>query len=169
MSENQNKEKISEYELDQVLQFAQNLYTGFGNYGLYTPFSQNQNLLAINNNPKIPTYEKLVEAFKSEPYDNGLLSSYSEFMEVWDSIYSKTFRYLESLLSFDLTYTCKNIKDPKDYQSKEYTEDLKRVHKFLDNFDYKQEFKKVVKEVLRKETCYVWFRDSHEVIETPIE
>ena len=26
MSENQNKEKISEYELDQVLQFAQNLY-----------------------------------------------------------------------------------------------------------------------------------------------
>ena len=169
MSENQNKEKISEYELDQVLQFAQNLYTGFGNYGLYTPFSQNQNLLAINNNPKIPTYEKLVEAFKSEPYDNGLLSSYSEFMEVWDTIYSKTFRYLESLLSFDLTYTCKNIKDPKDYQSKEYKEDLKRVHKFLDNFDYKQEFKKVVKEVLRKETCYVWFRDSHEVIETPIE
>ena len=103
MSENQNKEKISEYELDQVLQFAQNLYTGFGNYGLYTPFSQNQNLLAINNNPKIPTYEKLVEAFKSEPYDHGLLSSYSEFMEVWDSIYSKTFRYLESLLSFDLS------------------------------------------------------------------
>ena len=32
MSENQNKEKISEYELDQVLQYAQNLYTGFGNY-----------------------------------------------------------------------------------------------------------------------------------------
>lgn len=169
MSKNNEVEKISEYELDQVLQFANNLYTGFGNYGFFTPFSQNQNLLAINNNPKVPTYEKLVEAFKSEPYDNGLLSSYSEFMEVWDSIYAKTFRYLESLLSFDLTYTCKNVKTPNDYKSKEYKEDLKRVHKFLDNFDYKQEFKKIVKEILRKETCYVWFRDSHEDIETPID
>lgn len=161
---NTNKNSLSSEQLDAVLSFSQGLYNGFSGYSfLANPFTQNQNLLKLNNNPLKPTYDKLLKALESAPFDYGALASYSEFMEVWDTMYAKTLRYFEGLLAFDLSYTCKNIKNPSDYKSKEYLEDIKRVHKFLDNFDYKSEFRKVVKEVMRKETCYVWFRDTHEI------
>lgn len=165
----ENKESLSEQELDQVLQFAQGLYNGLNGGYFWTPFSQNQNLLALNNNGQKPTQEKLSKALETAPYDYGSLASYSEFMEIWDAIYAKTLRYFGGLLSFDLSYTCKNIKNPSDYNSKEYKDDVKRVHKFLDNFDYKTEFDKVVKQMLRTETCYVWFRDSYEDLNSPID
>lgn len=169
MSDIENKESLTSEELDTVLQFSNALYNGFGGLGFFAnTFTQNQNLLNLNNNQAKPTYKRLLEALESVPYDYGKLASYSEFMEIWDTIYAKTLRYFEGLLAFDLSYTCKNIKNPSEYKSKEYKDDLKRVHKFLDNFDYKLEFRKIVKEVMRKETSYVWFRDSHE-IESPID
>ena len=163
------KDKLSKEELSSVMQFADGLFRGFSGYGFYTPFTQNQNLLSLNNNGSKPTYDKLLRALESSPYDYGTLSSYSEFMEIWDAIYAKTLRYMGGLLAFDLSYTCKNVKDPSEYKSKEYRDDVKRVNKFLDNFDYKLEFDKVVKQLLRTETCYAWFRDTHEEIATPID
>ena len=161
---------LSNEQLDSVLQFSQGLYNGFsGGYGFFaTPYSQYRNLLSINNNPAKPTYDKLAKALESAPYDYQALSSYSEFMEIWDAIYAKTLRYFEGLLAFDLSYQCTNIKDSSEYKSKEYQDDIKRVNKFLDKFDYKSEFKKIVKEIMRKETSYVWFRDSQE-INMPLE
>ena len=164
-----DKQKLTNEELDTVLQFSQGLYNGLGGYSFFaTPFTQNQNLLRLNNNPAKPTYEKILKALEAVPYDYEQLSSYSQFMEVWDSTYAKLLRYYEGLLAFDLSYICTNIKDPKDWKSQEYLDDVKRVNKFLDKFDYKAEFKKVVKEIMRKETSYVWFRDTHD-INNPID
>ena len=170
MAEKTKKDALTTQELDSVLNFSNALYNSNFNFGFgfATPFTQNQNLLRLNNNPAKPTMDKLIKALESVPYDYGSLASYSEFMEIWDAIYAKTLRYYEGLLAFDLSYTCKNIKNPSDYKSKEYLDDVKRVHKFLDNFDYKLEFRKVLKELLRRETCFTWFRDTHE-INTPIE
>ena len=160
----ENKDKLSPQELDTVLQFSQGLYNSMKGYPFFaTPFTQNQNLLKLNNNPAKPTYEKLLKALEKVPYDGEQLAHYSEFMEVWDSLYAKTLRYFEGLLAFDLSYQCKNIKNPIEYKSKEYKDDLKMVNKFLDNFDYKAEFRKVVKELMRKETSYVWFRDTYDI------
>ena len=172
MAEKTKKDSLTVQELDSVLSFSNALYNsnlgyGFGSF-FATPFTQNQNLLRLNNNPAKPTMEKLTRALESAPYDYGSLAAYSEFMEIWDSIYAKTLRYYEGLLAFDLSYTCRNIKSPSDYKSKEYLDDVKRVQKFLDNFNYKLEFKKIVKELLRRETCFTWFRDTHE-IENPID
>lgn len=164
----ENKEKLTEKQVWDVIEFSEALYNGINGYGFYSPFTQNQNLIDINNDPLIPTYDKILKALNNNPNSAKELCGYSEFMEVFDSLYGKTLRYFESLLSFDLSITCKNIGKPENYNSDEYKKDLKRVYKFLDAFDYKQEFRKVVKEVLRKETCYTWFRDSHE-IDSPIE
>jgi hypothetical protein len=82
-------------------------------------------------------------------------------MEVFDMLYNRTVEYYTNLLSFDLQITCKNVKNPKeDYGSSRYLEDKARVYKFLDNFDYKSEFRRVVKQVLRHETHYVSFRNN---------
>ena len=164
------KNQLTNEELDSVLQFSNGLYRSFGGYNFFmgTPFTQNQNLLRINNNPSKPTYDKLAQALDTVPYDYGKLASYSQFMEIWDALYAKTLRYFEGLLAFDLSYSCKNIKNPSEYKSQEYKDDVRRVNKFLDNFDYKAEFKKIVKEMMRKDISYVWFRDSQE-ISNPID
>lgn len=161
------KELLTKEEVWDVISFANSLY-GFDSFSYSTPYLRQQSLLQLNNNPQIPTYDKLIEALQKQPYDNELLVAYSEYMEVFDSIYGKTLDYFAGLLAFDLRHVCVNCKTPSDYKSKEYKDDLKRVYKFLDKFDYKQEFKKIFKELLRRETSYVWFRDSHE-IDSPIE
>lgn len=168
MSEINRKNSLSKEELNTVLEFSKGLYDSF-NGGFYSPFTQNQNLLALNNNGQKPTTDKLLKALENAPYDYGALSSYSEFMEIWDAIYAKTLRYFRGLLAYDLSYTCKNIKDPSEYNSKGYKDDVKRVNKFLDNFDYKIEFDKVVQQMLRTETCFTWMRDTHEDLESPID
>ena len=85
------KKQLTNEELDSVLQFSNGLYNGFGNYNFFmgTPFTQNQNLLRINNNSSKPTYDRLAQALETSPYDYGKLASYSEFMEIWDALYKE--------------------------------------------------------------------------------
>ena len=91
MSEEKNM--LSKQELDSVLQFSQGLYNNFIGYPFFaTPYTQYRNLVNINNNPAKPTYDKLAQALESAPYDYKALSSYSEFMEIWDSIFSSHFK-----------------------------------------------------------------------------
>ena len=75
----------------------------------------------------------MAKALESAPYDYQALSSYSEFMEIWDAIYAKTLRYFEGLLAFDLSYNCTNIKNPSEYKSKEYLFLKKNWKMFLMN------------------------------------
>ena len=162
---------MSKADVWDTLQFANSLYTAFRGYGFYNPSNQNSQLLNLTNNALIPSSaEDIQKALKAVPYDYKKLAGYSEFMEIFDTIYSKTLRYMKTLLSFDLNITCVNIKDPSEYASQEYKDDLRRVYKFLDNFDYKQEFSnKVVPMILRNETAYVWFRDTSDILDEPIK
>jgi len=153
-----------------VTEFANALYNGFSGNGYFaTPFTQNQNLVELNNNPQVPTYEKLLKALRNEPMDYISLCGYSEFMEVWDTIYGKTIDIMSNLLAFNIGYKPTNMKNPAvEMSSKDYQDDYRRVEKFLRTFDYKSEFKKIIREVLRRETTYVWFRDTH-TLDSPID
>lgn len=152
---------LSEQEAYDVIKFANNLY-GYESFGVYTPWLSNENLINLNNNSRIPTnVESIIKALKDYKREANNLQAYSEFMEVFDMLYNRTVEYYTNLLSFDLQITCKNVKNPKeDYTSSRYLEDKARVYKFLDNFDYKAEFRRVVKQLLRHETHYVSFRNN---------
>lgn len=156
-----NANMLSEEETYDVIKFASNLY-GYEGFGVYTPWLSNENLINLNNNPRIPgNLDAIIKALKDYKREAGNLQAYSEFMEVFDMLYNRTVEYYTNLLSFDLQITCKNVKNPKeDYGSSRYLEDKARVYKFLDNFDYKSEFRRVVKQVLRHETHYVSFRNN---------
>lgn len=155
------KESLSNGELNEVLQFAEGLYNGYKGYGYATPFTQNQNLIDLTNVPTdVPTLDKITEALSHIVTSSEELRGYSEFLSVFDTIYGKTIDYLGNILAFDLSMTCKNIKNPSDYNSEAYKQDLKRVYKFLDSFDYKQEFRKVVKIILKTGVSFNSFRDS---------
>lgn len=154
------KESLSQEELNLTLEFANGLYNGF-QYGYATPFTQNRNLIDLTNiDTEKPTLSNILDALKKSNLDPTKLQGYSEFLAVFDTIYGKTINYYDGMLSYDLSMSCKNVKNPTEYKSKEYKEDLKRVYKFLDSFDYKQEFRKVTKQLLRTGISFNWLRDS---------
>lgn len=150
---------LSQEQVEAVIQFAQGLWAS-EKYGYYSPWMSNQNLNNLNNNPLVPTYDKIVEALTSYKQSATNLQSYMEFMQKFDMIFARTLMSYVNVLSFDLTITCKNAFTQADYQSSEYAEDKKRIYKFLDNFDYKAEFRKMLQEMLRRETVYTWFRKT---------
>lgn len=154
-------EKLSQDQVFNVLDFAQAMYGG-----IFNPFNSNRNMLEINGLSIKPDYKNLCEALENFPYTDGTLSNYSEFMKTFDNLYSNIINYYKGLLSFDLTYSC--INKDIDYNSKEYKDDIKRIRKFFDVFDYKYEFKSVLGRMLVRDVCYTWFRDTNE-IDSPID
>lgn len=128
-------------------------------YGFYSPQMSNQNLINLQNNPLFPTREGLDKALTSAPYDRELLASFSEFASSYDRIFSRTKAYFVNMLAFDLDITCRNAK-AEDYKTQEYKDDLNRVYKFLDKFQYKEHFGNVVNKLMQNGIDYTWFRDS---------
>ena len=150
---------INEEQVQAVIQFSQGLWAG-EKYGVYTPWLQNQLLNNLNNNSIVPTYQKIQEALASYKESANNLQGYMEFMQKFDMIFARTLMSYVNVLSFDLTVTCKNAFTQDDYQSAEYAEDKKRIYKFLDNFDYRAEFRKMLIEMMRHEVVYAWFRKT---------
>ena len=128
MAENNisNDELLTKSQTWDVLEFAQTLYNQLD--GVYTPEILNQNLVNLNNNVQVPTYQKIVSALRDMPDGAEILSSFSQYMEYFDSIYNKVATYKANMLSFDLSFVCTNAND-KDYESDEYKKDKARVYK----------------------------------------
>jgi hypothetical protein len=159
VGEKENDSLATEEQVDVVMQFANGL-NQFFRTGTWTPYTQNVNLLSLNNSPVKATYKDLVDALSKSLSNAKDIQGYSEFMAVFDTIYSKTINYYKSILAFDLTWDCVNAKK-EDYQTKEYEEDVRRLRKFLTNFDYKREFnEKVIPALVNTGIFYGWFRDS---------
>ena len=153
----------------EVIKFASTIYAQYP-MGYFTPEMSASILQDLNNNPQVPTNKKAKDALISYKESQETLQAFNEFMEVYDRLYGRVVEYYANMLAFDLNWSCKNAYSPEtDYQSKEYKEDLRRVYKFLDMFKYKEQFRKVLKEVLRHETYYTWFRTSNGTINNDVE
>ena len=152
-------EYLSREQIKDVLDFSQGMYLA-ENYGIYSPWLSNQMLRNLNNNPKIPTLDKIKQALQSYKESGADLTGYTEFMQNYDMIFKRTLYSYANTLAFDLSITCINAYTQADYQSKEYQEDKKRVYDFLDAFNYRKEFRQVVVELLARETYFTWFRKT---------
>lgn len=161
MEENITQEKsMSKADLINVMKFANQIYSS-GMFGVFTPQLSNQIMIDVNNNPLIPTREGVKEALKNYKYSADELQAYSEFMEMFNNLYSRTIEYYANMLSFDFNLSCTNAYSPEtEYKSKAYKDDKRRIYKFLDNFDYVAEFQRVLKDMIRKEVVFTWFRDT---------
>nr|DAK91385.1 MAG TPA: portal protein [Caudoviricetes sp.] len=155
----EEKQLLTKDQVWDVLAFADKLARGFDIGGVYTPELLNQNLVNLTNNTNIPNYEKVIKALNAAPVSTDVLQSFSQYMEYFSSIYNKVATYKSNLLAFDLSYSCYNASGD-DYKSKEYLEDKKRIHKFLNGFRYKELFKNVVRNLMRNGIYYTWFRDN---------
>ena len=150
---------LTEEQVKAVVAFSEGLYS-MAQYGVFTPWTQNELLRNLNNNSAVPTIEKIEKALADYKNSEGSLQAYTEFMQKWSMIFARTITAYANTLAFDLQIVCKNAYTRDDFESKEYQADKARVYKFLDAFDYKAEFRKMVIEMLRHETVFAWFRKT---------
>lgn len=157
----EEKVLMSESEVFNVLNFAKQMLGQNPLYGLnvFTPDIVNSALKQLNVNTLEPTDVALKTALGKPNENEDNLVAYSEWFNNNSMIYKRVGSFLSNILAFDLKITCSNAKG-KDYNSKEYAEDLDRVYKFLDKLNYQREFKKIVKNMLRQETVFTSFRDD---------
>ena len=130
------------------------------NNNIFTPSLLHQNLINLNNNPETPTYDKLVKALQNAKNQSGRLQGYQEWMELAEITFKRLIEYYANILAFDLSYTCINVKDKEEYKSAKYKKDKKKVEDFLTNFNYKKEFLKAVRQMMRSETAFYWLRNN---------
>jgi hypothetical protein len=155
------KKKPTKEELTQaVLEFAQYLYTPIMGQNVYTPQMLYQNLLNLNVLPKKTDYDKIIKILENARDNASDIQGYSQFLENVNMTYKKTLEYYTNLLSFDMWWDVveSTTMTKADWNSKEYKADYKRFEKFIDNFNYKKEFRDVVANLLRREVYYMWFR-----------
>ena len=130
---------------------------------IYTPSLLNQNLINLNNNPKVPTYQGLVDALKDAKNKAKDLQAYQEWMELAEITFKRLIEYYSNILAFDLSYTCINVKNKSEYKTPKYKKDKQKVEDFLVNFNYKKEFLKVVRQMMRSETAFYWLRNNDDL------
>lgn len=157
-----NKELFSEEEAEWIRSFALAYNDTITNhYNIYTPDSLNRNLKSLNSrNYNAPDYEKIMDALANAVECDEELIGYQEYIEWADSLFKRTIEYYTNILSFDLSYACVNVNHREIYNTKQYKKDYNIVKKFLNNFNYKAEFQKVVKQMLRSETAFYFLRNN---------
>ncbi len=155
----QNADNITEEQLFDVLEFARQAYNG-GYPNVFTPDLINAKMQDVNLNPLKGTKEEIERALADPKNNEEKLIGYSEFFELTSMIYKRMLYYLAHLLSFSVKdIICKNAQ-AKDYNSSKYKKDYAILCDFLDKFDIKQEFSKVMRELLRKDSSFWVIRNE---------
>lgn len=148
----ENIDDLTEGDVWDILKFADNLSLNiYGN--AITPMLLNSRLKDITMNPMQATEQGLNEAMRDPKNSELQLMGFSEDFENTSQVYKRLISYMSDMAAFDITYTSTNAKF-SDYKSPSYNKDLDVVKEFLDNFDYKKEFRIAVREMLRNEAFF---------------
>ena len=150
-------EELTRGQLQDIVDFSQGILAA---QGFYSPWMQNQLMKQLNNNPNIPSLDKIKKALYSYIDAGEEIQGYVEFMQKWDMIFARTLRSYSDILSFDLQIAPMGDYTEEELNSDEYAKDRAKIYKFLDAFDYKAEFHKMCIEVMRHEIVYTWFRKT---------
>ena len=70
--QSEEEKMLSTEELVEVLKFAAQIYNT-DPYGYFTPSMNNQNIIDLNNNPQVPTKEKVTAFLKKEDIETNCL------------------------------------------------------------------------------------------------
>jgi len=146
---------ISEEKAWDVLKFAATFYEQYSN-----PLLINSRMQDSTLSPLVATSDSVEKDIQYPKGSEAELIGYSEITELNSMIFKRIMLYLSGMLSFDLTYTCKNITKESDYNSKAYKDDLRILTNFLDAFNVKKEFKTAVRQMVRNEVFFSILRSD---------
>jgi hypothetical protein len=149
--------QISESETWDVIEFARNMYNTYPT--IFNPDLVNARMKDVTMNPLAAEEDGITRSL-ADPKNNELpLRGYSEFFEYTNMIYKRTLHYLGNMLAFDIVPICTNASG-EDYNSPAYKKDEAKMYDFLDKFDYKNEFTKISRQLLRQDAYFGVFRDD---------
>jgi len=154
-SAQQQEPLISPEEVFDVMKFASQIYNSYSN-----PLLLNQRMKDVTLSPILATTEAVETALQNPKDSEAELVGYSEFFEITSMLYKRILYYLSGILSFDLTYTCRNISKESEFTSAAYKKDLAILTGFLDAFSIKKEFKTAVRQMVRNEAYFTILRDE---------
>ena len=159
--ESTNKEIVNtEEDVMMALRFAEalglNIYPSAFNPQLVNARMRDIGLLTTGN----VTTEKVTKALDNPKSSERELLAISESFEYTSTPYKRLLNYMADILSWDFTYTCKNIKEMSEYKSSEYKKDLNIVKDFFLKFDHKKEFQTILKQLYRQEAYFSVLRDE---------
>ena len=157
--EEKEKELLSEAEVYDMLAFANSMQKHPYYSNVYTPKITNNRGQSITMNPSQASQVQLEQALANPKNNEDNLIHYSQAFELGDMVYKRLIHYVGNMLSFDMTFYPTNA-TPKDLKSPAYKKDYKAVLDYFDMFDYKTEFKKVLRQLLRQEVFYSVYRDD---------
>lgn len=167
MSENNEKENeevlVSAEDVLNILEFAEGWYEYYTRRnGVYTPQMVNARMQDITMSPIMTTADEIDKALDNPKENEEKLIGYSQWLELKSMMFKRVISYFATLLSFDFTYVCTNAENGKEYSSRAYKKDLRIVEEFFDKFDVKQEFKTILKELVRSEAYFGVLREEGE-------
>ena len=142
---------LSEAEVKQVWDFFQ--FSQSYNNAAINPMMLNQQMQSMTLNPMSPTQAQLDQALLNPKDSETQLQSISEYFEIVSQPYKRLLSFLGNMLSWDLVYTPTNY-EKGDSGNSNYKKSEKAIEEFLNKFDYKKEFTKVVRQMLRNETFF---------------
>lgn len=164
-------ESLTEKEVKEVLNFAGDIINNVQNFnfeefsagykssmGVYTPDTQNNLMKNINLNPLVADVKTILEDLQNAKNNEDKIISYCQNEYLTNMIYKRNLSYIKDLPAFDLSIQCKNAESLSDYDSEEYKKDLSEVKDFLNKFDYRNEFKRALFNMLNSETYYCMLR-----------
>lgn len=151
MDENNKTLEITEQDVKYALEFAKSLASTYPQ--VFTPMMTNQRMQDVTLNPVIATAANIETALQNPKNNEDNLIGYSENLELSDMLYRRLVLYLSNMLSFDLDWVCTNAVE-RDYSSNLYNRDYNEVVSFLDRFDVKREFVKVMRQMIRQESYF---------------
>ena len=166
-----SEERLTEQEVNNVLNafdflsFSSGYRDTYYGYnpnatGYFTPDLINQQMQNLNMNPVETTVDNIINALKNPKTNEEILREYSMALELQNMYYKRLLHYLSDMPCFNITFDCVNIEKDSEYTSKNFKNDLKVIDDFLNRFDAKEEFKTVLRQILRQGVYYCVFRDD---------
>lgn len=132
---------------------------GMAAAGAFTPYTQNEIMKRMNiATNSAPDGKKIDEALSNPIENEGKLVNFGQSYYFSSLMYKRNQEYLANLPAFDLEISCKNAK-AEDYKTDQYKRDYDKIKKFLNAFNYREQFKNITWNIVMNETYYGMFRE----------
>ena len=152
----QIKEEFTKEQIDFAVEFARSLN---GYNSLFNPYLANQYLKDINMRPVYKDREA-VRNMVYNPRDNEQgLRRLSQHLYNTQTPYKRLIHYFADMLTFDLSIYPINASD-KEMKTSKFKKDYEEVWKWLDKFNIKREFSKILLGMILEDGKFVYQRES---------
>jgi hypothetical protein len=121
------------------------------------PYLANQYLKNINMKPTFQNREKVLDMIYNPSSNEQPLRRLSQHLYNTQTPYKRLIHYFADMLTFDISIYPKNITD-KQLQSDKFKKDYDKVWSWLEKFDYRREFKKVLLGMLLEDGKFTYLR-----------